>query len=71
MERFGIFGLRVVMTNTAAVRLFFQIWDSQDGTVAWEATKQLYYSYDTLKNEKLTLTTVVGRAAQDLVAKLP
>ncbi|MDH3412996.1 MAG: hypothetical protein OEM98_10965 [Gammaproteobacteria bacterium] len=23
MERFGIFGLRIVMTNTAAVRLFF------------------------------------------------
>lgn len=70
-ERFGLFGLRIIMTNTAGVRLFFQIWDSRDGTVAWEAAEELHYSYDTVKDEKLTLTKVVQRAAQDLIAKLP
>lgn len=69
--RFGFFGLRLVMTNTAAVRLFFQIWDSRDGTVAWEAAEELHYSYDTMKDERLTLTKVVGRAAQDLITKIP
>ncbi|RPI46171.1 MAG: hypothetical protein EHM59_08165 [Betaproteobacteria bacterium] len=70
-ERFGIFGLRIVETKTSGVRLFFQIWDSEDGTVAWEATQELHYSYDTVTERQPTLPTVVGRAAQDLVAKLP
>jgi len=70
-ERFGIFGLRIVETKTSSVRLFFQVWDSEKGTVAWEATEELHYSYDTLTEEQLTLPKVVGRAAEDLIAKLP
>jgi hypothetical protein len=70
-ERFGIFGFRIVETKTATVRLFFQIWDSDKGTVAWEATEEVHYAYDTLTEEQLTLPRVVGQAAQDLIAKLP
>ena len=70
-ERFGMFGFRIVETKTAGVRLFFQLWDSMDGTVAWEATQELHYSYDTFSERQLPLPTVVGRAAQELVAKLP
>ena len=70
-ERFGIFGLRLVETKMARVRLFFQIWDSSNGTVVWEATEEVHYSYDTFTEEQLTLPKVVGRAAKDLIAKLP
>ncbi len=70
-ERFGVFGLRIVETKSAAVRLFFQVWDSRDGTVAWEAMEEVHYSYDTVTEEQLTLPQVVGRAAEDLIAKLP
>jgi hypothetical protein len=70
-ERFGIFGLRIVETKSAAVRLFFQVWDSRNGTVAWEATEEVHYAYDTITEEQLTLPRVVGRAAHDLIAKLP
>ena len=70
-ERFGAFGFRIVETKTSSVRLFFQIWDSRDGTVAWEATEEVHYSYDTFTEEQLTLPKVVGRAAEDLIAKLP
>jgi len=70
-ERFGMLGFRIVETKTAGVRLFFQIWDSRDGTVAWEATQELHYSYDTTSERQLTLPQVVGRAAEDLVSKLP
>lgn len=70
-ERFGALGFRIVETKTAAVRLFFQIWDSREGTVAWEATEEVHYSYDTVTEEQLTLPRVVGQAAQDLIAKLP
>jgi len=70
-ERFGAFGFRIVETKTAAVRLFFQIWDSREGTVAWEATEEVHYSYDTVTEEQLTLPQVVGQAARDLIVKLP
>jgi len=70
-DRFGAFGLRLVETKRATVRLFFQVWDSQNGTVAWEATDEVHYAYDTMTEEQLTLTRVVGQAAQDLIAKLP
>ncbi len=70
-ERFGAMGFRLVETKSAGVRLFFQIWDSRDGTVAWEATQELHYSYDTTSERQLTLPKVVGRAAEDLVLKLP
>jgi len=70
-ERWGALGFRIVETKTAGVRLFFQIWDSKDGSVAWEATQELHYSYDTTSERQLTLPQVVGRAAEELVAKLP
>jgi hypothetical protein len=70
-ERFGAFGFRIVETKTASVRLFFQIWDSQEGTVAWEATQELHYSYDTFKESQLTMPRAAELAAQDLIAKLP
>jgi DUF971 family protein len=70
-ERFGALGFRIVETKFAGVRLFFQIWDSREGTVAWEALEELHYSYDTFTEAQLTLPRVVGRAAQDLIAKLP
>jgi len=70
-ERWGAMGFRIVETKTASVRLFFQIWDSQEGTVAWEASQELQYSYDTFSDEQITLQKVAGRAAQELIAKLP
>ena len=70
-DRLGLLGLRVVETKRGTVRLFMQIWDSMDGSVAWEATQELHYAFDTITEEQMTLKTVVGRAAQDLVAKLP
>lgn len=70
-ERFGILGLRIVETKSAGLRLFFQIWDAHEGTVAWEATQELHYSFDTTTEEQLTLPRVVGHAARDLVSKLP
>lgn len=70
-DRWGTLGFRIVETKSAHLRLFFQIWDSMDGTVAWEATQELHYSHDTISERQLTLPKVVGRAAKDLVSDLP
>jgi len=70
-ERFGIFGLRIVETRFAGIRLFFQIWDSRDGTIAWEGTQETQYSHDTVKENPVTFRTVIERTASDLTARLP
>jgi hypothetical protein len=69
--RFGIFGLRIVETRFAAIRLFFQIWDGQDGTIAWEGIQEMQYSTDTVKENPVTFRTVIERTARDLTARLP
>ena len=70
-ERFGILGLRVVETQFAHVRLFFQIWDSSDGTIAWEGTQEMRISKETMTEEPVMLRTVFERTAHDLIATLP
>ncbi|HSO07748.1 MAG TPA: hypothetical protein VLW45_10930 [Pelomicrobium sp.] len=70
-ERFGALGFRIVETKHATVRLFFQIWDTDSGTIAWEGIEELRISTETWSEEQVTLTRVMERAAEDLIAKLP
>jgi hypothetical protein len=70
-DRLSIFGLRLIETKTADMRLFFQIWDSSDGAVVWEATQELHFAQDSMTEQQVTLHEVVSRAAQELVLKLP
>lgn len=70
-ERFGMFGFRLVETKHATVRLFFQVWDSDTGTIAWEGIEELRIAQETLAEEPVTLARVMERAAEDLIARLP
>ena len=70
-ERFGIFGLRIVETKYAHVRLFLQIWDSSDGSIVWEAMQEMRISQETVTEEPVMQRTVLEHTARDLVAKLP
>jgi DUF971 family protein len=70
-NRFGILGLRLVETQYADVRLFFQIWDSHDGTIAWEAMQELRIAFDTMSEEPVMLRKILEHSARDLIAKLP
>jgi len=69
--RLGVFGLRVFSTKIARLRLFFQIWDSSDGSVAWEGLDELEYAEDTALERTVTLKKVLDKAASDLVDRLP
>ena len=64
--RLGVFGLRVFSTKIARLRLFFQIWDSSDGSVAWEGLDELEYAEDTALERTVTLKKVLDKAASDL-----
>lgn len=69
--RFNFLGLRLLQTKQANIRLFFQIWDSQDGSIVWEGTEELNYTWDTPKETPVTFQLVVGEVARNLVGRLP
>ncbi|MEX0958210.1 MAG: hypothetical protein WDZ63_02885 [Burkholderiales bacterium] len=58
-------------TERARIRLFLQVWDSIDGTVAWEGLNEAVYSSDTPDEKTVSFRSVVERAAGDLIALLP
>ncbi|TMH72797.1 MAG: hypothetical protein E6H57_02785 [Betaproteobacteria bacterium] len=69
--RFGLLGLRIVETLYGDVRVYLQIWDSRDGSIAWEGMHELRISRDTTTEEPITMRVLLERSAQELVAKLP
>lgn len=69
--RFGFLGLRMVDTQYAKIRLFFQIWDSADGSIAWEGTHELVYAEDAASEKGVTLKRALEYAAAELIHRLP
>jgi hypothetical protein len=69
--RFSAFGLRVVETKRATVRLYLQIWDATAGTVAWEGLQETTYSEEQVSEQQVTLRTVLSEASAALVQRLP
>lgn len=70
-NRLGILGLRVMDTQLGDVRLYFQIWDSRDGAIAWEGMQELRVAVDTTTERPVTLRALLERTAHDLIAKVP
>ena len=69
--RFGIFGLELMKTQTANIRLYFQIWDTRTGGIAWEGVEELTAAYDTMGEKSVTFKSVVEDAARELIKELP
>ena len=70
-SRFGMLGLRMLETKTSTIRLFLQIWDSQDGSVAWEGAQESTVSHESMAEEYVSMKSIVQESARDLVAHLP
>jgi hypothetical protein len=70
-NRLGVFGLRLVDTKSADLRLFFQIWNTQDGTIAWEGVREIHYAIDRVTETPVTQRTIIQKAAHDIISKLP
>ena len=70
-DRFGILGFRIVETKFAHVRLFLQVWDTRDGSIAWEGMQELRYSRESTTEEPVMQRTVLELTARDLIARLP
>ena len=69
--RFSMFGLSLVQTQAANIRLFLQIWDTHDGSIVWEGSNELNRAYDTLSERSVSFDLVVRDSARELIAKLP
>ena len=61
----------MIQTKEANIRLFLQIWDSENGAIVWEGTEELNYSRDTSSERPVTFQLVVEEVARNLVGKLP
>ena len=70
-NRFGMMGIRVLETKTSTIRLFLQIWDSLDGSIAWEGAQESTVSHESLAEEYVSMKSIVQEASRDLVANLP
>lgn len=70
-DRFGVLGIRIVETKYAHIRLFLQVWDSRDSTIAWEGMQEMRHAHDTVTEEPIMQRTVLERTALDLIARLP
>ena len=70
-NRIQFFGVRLVETQEATLRLFLQIWDASDGTIAWEGVEELRRSRDTFIQDPVTLQDIMKRAAAEMIERLP
>jgi len=70
-NRFGVLGLRLIDTKSADLRLFFQIWNTQDGTIAWEGVQEIHYAIDRISEKPVMQKVIIEKAAHDIVSKLP
>lgn len=70
-NRWSLLGFRLIDTKTTNIRIFLQIWDSQNGSVVWEGSQELTAAKDSLSEETITFRQVMDDAAQQLISKLP
>ncbi|HEX6689550.1 MAG TPA: hypothetical protein VF110_00200 [Burkholderiales bacterium] len=69
--RFGVLGLSLLNTQYANMRVFFQVWDSHDGTIVWEGIDEVTVAMDTGKELPMGFQQVTEHAARNLVQRLP
>ncbi|NVK41345.1 MAG: hypothetical protein HWE39_08875 [Oceanospirillaceae bacterium] len=69
--RFSMLGFRVYQTTRANIRLYAQVWDTLDGSIAWEGVEELNLAEETGKEKTITFTSVVEESANNLIDLLP
>jgi hypothetical protein len=70
-SRLNLLGLRLIQTKEANIRMFLQIWNSLDGTIAWEGTEEVTYAWDGTSEKPVTFRVIVEETARNLISNLP
>jgi len=69
--RWSFLGVNILQTQYANLRVFFQIWDSRDGSIAWEGIDEVTFAIDTGQERPITFRAIAEHAAKDLTQRLP
>ena len=67
VERFGIAGIRVLSTNRTRIRLFLEIWDSDDGQIVWYANEELSMASERAAEDELSIRGAATRAIGEML----
>lgn len=70
-NRLGLLGLRLIDTRSTDIRLFLQIWDSKEGSIAWEGAQELTFARDSIAEDTVTFRSSIEEAARQLIKHLP
>jgi len=70
-ERLSLFGLRLFQTQYAHLRLDVQVWDSVEGVIAWEASEEVNYAYDSGAERPVTFQQMIELATLEVLKTLP
>ena len=66
----GFLGFNLSITEITTLRLFLQIWDGENGTIAWEGSQELTLSSNQIKQSPVSFKDTVERSAQELITRL-
>lgn len=69
-DRFEVLGMRLIETRKADLRLVLQIWNTGDGSIAWETVEELSYAQDTIFSGSVPLRTVLEEVLENFASKL-
>jgi hypothetical protein len=67
-DRFQIHGLRIIETKKAGLRLVLQIWNTSDGSIAWEILEELSYAEDTAYSGSIALPTMLEEVLGNMIS---
>ena len=70
-SRFSALGLRMFQTKAASIRVFFQVWNSLDGTIVWEGTEEMIMSRETSTEKPVSFSVIAEETARNLISQLP
>ncbi|MDD2915227.1 MAG: hypothetical protein PHP70_07905 [Gallionella sp.] len=70
-SRWGLLGIRMLETKTTFLRIYLQIWDGENGSVAWEGSQELSSAHESLQEDTVSFKSAVEQSAKELLARLP
>jgi hypothetical protein len=69
--RLNLLGLSLLQTHYANLRVLLQVWDSRDGSIAWEGLDEVTFAIDSQRERPITFRAIAAHAAKDLIMRLP
>ena len=70
-NRWGLLGVRMLETKTTFLRLYLQVWDGENGSIAWEGAQELSSAQESLQEDAVSFKTAVEQSAKELLARFP